>query len=171
MSDRAAPWARGMWPRLAVLAGLALVLQACTSPPRIGAGAAADPPGAALAVERRWLQSWFDGTPVFITQRSDGAVRVEVPLEFCFKAGSSRIQPALAAVLDKVAESLRRTPAARLALLAAPGDGAQASGLAAQRAARVRRHLLSRGVPALRLADPTVTTTAAVQLRMAVAPS
>lgn len=33
---------------------------------------------AALAVERQWLQSWFQGTPVLIGQRDDGAVSVEV---------------------------------------------------------------------------------------------
>jgi outer membrane protein OmpA-like peptidoglycan-associated protein len=65
---------------------------------------------AALAVERQWLQSWFQGTPVLIGQGDDGALSVDVPREFCFDPGRSSVKPALAAVLNKVAESLRRVP-------------------------------------------------------------
>lgn len=125
-------------------------------------------PGA-LATERQWLQSWFKDTPVRIAERNDGAVTVDVPLEFCFDAGRSTVKPALAAVLDKVAESLRRMPLAGLPLLAAPND-ATGPALALQRAAQVQKHLLSRGVPAARLAKPTVSAAAAVQLRLEAAP-
>jgi outer membrane protein OmpA-like peptidoglycan-associated protein len=112
------------------------------------------------------LQSWFSGTPVLIAQRDDGPLSVDVPLEFCFDMGRSDIKPPLGVVLDKVAESLRRTPKARLQLVAAPGDTVAASPLAKQRAAQVRKHLLSRGVPAAHLGYPTASTVAAVQLRM-----
>lgn len=124
---------------------------------------------AALAPERQWLQSWFKGTPVVIAQRADGDVVVDVPLAFCFDAGRSEVKPALAAVLDKVAESLRRVPRARLPLVAAPGDvggAAAAPGIALERAARVHRHLVSRGVAAARLGKPVAAGAAAVQLRM-----
>jgi len=121
-------------------------------------------------VERQWLQSWFSGTPVVIVQRSDGPVSVDVPLEFCFDSGRSNVKPPLAVVLDKVAESLRRTPQARLQLVAAPGDTAAASPLARQRAGQVRRQLHSRGVPEAQLGNPTATTAAAVQLRIDLAP-
>jgi len=124
---------------------------------------------AALGVERAWLQSWFEGTPVAIAQRSDGAVTVEVPLEFCFEPGRDKVKPALAAVLDKVAESLRRRPLTRLALLAAPGDTADKAPLATRRALQVQHHLLARGVPAARIGKPTTTATAAVQLRIEIA--
>ena len=123
---------------------------------------------AALAVERQWLQSWFEGTPVVIAQRPDGTVTVQVPREFSFDPGRSRVKPALAAVLDKVAESLRRRPRTHLALLAAPGDTADTAPLAAQRALKVRSHLLSRGVPAARIGKPTATATAAVQLQIGI---
>ena len=125
---------------------------------------------AALAAERKWLQSWFQGTPVIIEQRSDGTVSVDVPREFCFDPGSSSVKPALAAVLNKVAESLLRTPLARLPVLAAPEDAAGTEALALQRAVQVQKHLLARGVPAARLGKPTGTTVAAVQLRMQAAP-
>jgi outer membrane protein OmpA-like peptidoglycan-associated protein len=121
---------------------------------------------AALGVERAWLQSWFEGTPVAIAQRPDGAVSVEVPREFCFEPGRDKVKPALAAVLDKVAESLRRRSPTRLALLAAPGDTADEAPLAKRRALQVRHHLLARGVPAARIDKSTTTATAAVQLRI-----
>jgi len=120
----------------------------------------------ALAAERRWLASWFKGTPVRIGQRPDGALTVEVPREFSFGPGRSSIEPALAAVLDKVAESLRRVPLAELTLLAAPDDRGGTSSLAVQRAAQVHRYLRSRGVAATRLGKPTATTATAVQLRL-----
>ena len=120
----------------------------------------------ALAVERQWLGSWFKDTPVKVAQRSDGAVSVEVPREFSFEAGRSGVRPALAAVLDKVAESLRRVPQAQVALLAAPDDGEVATALATQRAERIRDHLRSRGVAASRLGRPSAAATASVQLRL-----
>ena len=124
-----------------------------------------------LMIERQWLQSWFKGTPVRIVQSGDGPVSVEVPLEFCFDAGRSVVKPALAAVLDKVAESLRRAPQTRPARLAAPGDGGEPGRLAGQRAARLRSHLLSRGAPSVQLVGPTVSTAKAVQLVIEAAPA
>jgi outer membrane protein OmpA-like peptidoglycan-associated protein len=173
-SDRAhaspfAPMLRRPW----VLA-IVLALHGCTTtpppaPPPAPAPAPAAPRASALTTERAWLQSWFTGTPVAITQQNQGAVSVEVPREFSFDAGRSKVNPPLAAVLDKVAQSLRRT-GARLALLAAPGDAAAASPLALQRAQALHSHLLSRGVPAAQLGTPSATTVAAVQLRMELAP-
>lgn len=122
---------------------------------------------AALAAERKWLQSLFAGTPVRIVQRRDGPVAVDVPREFCFEPGQSAIKPPLAAVLDKVAQSMRRLPLARVTLLAAPDDGVGASvALARQRAAQLQKHLQSRGVAAARIGEPTATAVAAVQLRL-----
>jgi len=76
------------------------------------------------------------------------------------------VKPPLAVVLDKLAESLRRVPTAQLSLIAAPGDDAGVESLALERAAQVRKYLLSRGVPATRLGKPITTPAAAVQLRM-----
>lgn len=158
-----------------------LVLCGCqtVAPPAVatassGAASAAAPTtaqrrsnaAAALGVERGWLAAWFRGTPVLIAQRGDGAVTVEVPREFCFEPGDSRIKPALAAVLGKVADSMRRLPAARLPLLAAPPDPGAAETLALQRALKVRDYLLARGVAAARLGPPAAAGGSAVQLRM-----
>jgi len=119
-----------------------------------------------LAVERQWLASWFKGTPVVVAQRPDGAVVVDVPREFCFEPGHDTVKPALAAVLDKVAQSLRRTPIAELHLIAAPADPNGAPTLGMQRATRVYDYLRSRGVATGRLAKPSATSGGAVQLRM-----
>ncbi len=157
---------------------LVVVIQGCATkpapPPTAPAptttpAAPAARPAASLATERDWLQSWFGGTPVVIAQQADGAVTIDVPREFCFDPGRSQVKPPLAAVLDKLAQSLRRS-GATLQGLAAPGDSAEASRLALQRATQLRTQLLSRGVPADRLGTPTATTAAAVQLRMALAP-
>jgi outer membrane protein OmpA-like peptidoglycan-associated protein len=123
---------------------------------------------AALGVETQWLQSWFKGTPVLIEQNGNGAITVEVPLDFCFKPGRASVQPALNAVLDKVAESLRRVPASALVLVAAPGDGGSGRDvtLALERAAAMRERLRSRGVPSSRLAQPSAAAAGAVQLRI-----
>lgn len=153
---------------LAVCGCASVAPPAPSAPPSTADQRAAVP--AALAVERQWLQSWFQGTPVQIAQHNDGAVTIEVPREFCFDPGRSSVKPALAAVLDKVAESLRRMPLARLPLLAAPDDENGSAPLALQRAVNMQKHLLSRGVPAARLGKPAATAAAAVQLRMEAAP-
>lgn len=170
--------------RRAVAFGLLGLIAGCGSVPA-GRGAADDSgsarpavPGAAasraLGVERAWLQDWFRGTPVAIAQAEDGSVTVAVPREFSFDPGRSEPRPALVAVLDKVAESLRRVPSLRLAMLAAPADAAGAppapatgaAALALERARRVQRHLQTRGVAPVRLGRPAAGSAAAVQLRL-----
>lgn len=166
----------GLVAALLALSGCASVAppmapQPAAAPPAASAQAdrqAAMP--AALAKERQWLQSWFEGTPVRIEQAADGAITVEVPREFCFDRGRSALKPPLAIVLDKVAESLRRVPLARLSLVSAPGDEGGSASLALDRAAQVHKHLLSRGAPAARLAKPSASVADAVQLRMESAP-
>jgi outer membrane protein OmpA-like peptidoglycan-associated protein len=117
-------------------------------------------------IERQWLQSWFKGTPVRIAQRGPGPLLIEVPIDFSFETGRTQLLPALTAVLDKVAESLRRVRTAQVVLIAAPGDAAQSAKLAAQRGTRVRAYLLSRGVFSGQLATPTAAAEPRVQLRL-----
>jgi len=140
-----------------------------------GPAASTPPPTAAqqrtaaastLAVERQWLASWFKGTPVVVAQRPDGAVVIDVPREFCFDPGGDAVKPALAAVLDKVAQSLRRTPIAELHLIAAPNDASGSATIGVQRATRVYDFLRARGIAAGRLAKPSAASGTAVQLRM-----
>ena len=105
-----------------------------------------------------------------IAQRGDGAVSVEVPREYSFDPGKSSVKPALAAVLDKVAESLRRASQAQVALLAAPDDAEVTTPLALQRAERLREHLRSRGVAEARLGKPSPAASTTVNLRLIAAP-
>jgi outer membrane protein OmpA-like peptidoglycan-associated protein len=155
----------------AALLVIALALGGCAllAPPKATAPSAAEQRTAlveGLAIESQWLQSWFKGTPVLIAQRSDGTVTVDVPREFCFDRGRSAVKPALAAVLDKVAESLKRRPQTQLIGLAAPDDRGDSTPLALQRAAQVHRHLRDRGIAAARLGEASTTGAAAVQLRI-----
>jgi outer membrane protein OmpA-like peptidoglycan-associated protein len=153
---------------------LLLALHGCAtapSPPPAPAppAAAPAPRPSSLAVERQWLQSWFEGTPVRIVQRSESTFTVDVPRDYCFDAGRSVVKPPLAAVLDKLAQSLQRKPSARVELLSAPGDTGAVPALAQQRADNVRKHLIARGASPEQLGPPTVTSVAAVQLRIGLA--
>ncbi len=120
-----------------------------------------------LAVERQWLAAWFKGTGVVIAQHPSGAVTVDVPREFCFDPGKDAVKPALGAVLEKVAQSMRRTAIAELHLIAAPDDaGGKGTALAMKRATHVYDFLRARGVAETRLAKPSTARGPAVQLRI-----
>ncbi len=166
---------------LTLAAAMTIIFGACSTPSPPGwkspAAPAAAPSAddianlpAALAIERRWLLSWFNGTPVVIGQSAQAVIDVDVPREFCFDAGRTTIKAPLSAVLDKVAESLRRRPAAGLIVVAAPDDAAGRAPLALQRAAVVRDRLLSLGVGPAQLSAATASATAAVQLRIGAHP-
>jgi outer membrane protein OmpA-like peptidoglycan-associated protein len=159
------------------MAALALLASGCATAPPAGTAPAAPHPGAhttpraavptALATEQRFLEDWFKGTPVRITLQGSGPLVVEVPLAHSFEAGATTLKPALAAVLDRVAESLRRQGATRV-LVAAPADAGAAATQAQLRMVRVREHLTARGVAATRVGlQPASTAVAGVQLRIA----
>lgn len=123
-----------------------------------------------LVTEQRWLAEWFRGTPVVIALTDSHTLGVDVPLAHSFAAGSSTVKPALAAVLDHVATSLRRQPAMRVAI-AAPADASGNPRLATSRAQKVREHLVSRGVATTRLTGSGTTAAAGpVQLRIVLSP-
>lgn len=163
----------------AITVGLVLtaLLAGCGSLPRSmgGTGPATGAPQQApaespLITEQRWLAEWFRGTPVVIALTDNQTLGIDVPLPHCFNAGSSTVKPALAAVLDQVATSLRRQPAMRAAI-AAPADPSGSERLATSRAQKVREHLVSRGVAATRLTGSgTSPPGGAVQLRIVLAP-
>ena len=127
-------------------------------------------PVSPLVTEQRWLDEWFRGTPVVIALADHGTLQVEVPLANSFDAGSNALKPALVAVLDRVATSLRRQATLRVSV-AAPTDAGGAAALAGSRTQRVREHLVSRGVAAVRVAGgASARAGAPVQLRMVIAP-
>jgi outer membrane protein OmpA-like peptidoglycan-associated protein len=174
-------------PALALLAVLA-VLAGCATPapaPRPGTPGAAEsvpapssttlppstrpmpPAPTPLVAEQRWLDEWFRGTPVVISLTDINTLAVDVPLANSFDGGSSNPKPALVAVLDRVATSLRRQPTLRISVAAPPDAAATTAALAATRAQQVRAHLVSRGVPATRVASVgSARSGAPVQLRL-----
>jgi hypothetical protein len=119
-----------------------------------------------LATEQRWLDDWFRGTPVAIAFQAPATLAVDVPPANSFEPGSSAPKAALVAVLDRVAESLRRQPTTRITIATA-GDVGGAPTLAQARAQRVRDHLVSRQVAATRVSTlPGSHAGAGVQLRI-----
>lgn len=139
-----------------------------------GAPAAPAAPLSPLASEQRYFEDWFRGTPVVIAAQPHAApptLKVDVPLANSFDAGKADIKPALAAVLERVAESLRRQVGARLTVAAPPDAGGDAA-LAQQRAQRVREHLVSRRIAAPRIAlGRAAGAGAPLQLRMTIPPA
>lgn len=142
--------------------------------PETGAqpGQAAPPPAVSpLTSEQRYFEDWFRGTPVVIAAKPQAAqptLQVDVPLANSFDAGKADIKPALAAVLERVAESLRRQIGARV-MVAAPADPGGNAALAQQRAQRVREHLVARRIAAPRIAvGGAARAGAPLQLRMTI---
>lgn len=105
-----------------------------------------------LMTEQRWLQQWFDGTPVVIAPQGDGTLLVEVPAEFCFDAGGSAVKPPLAAVLTRVRSSLERQPSLQMRIEAPPEAGGPGS-LARERSARMREHFYSAAISPTRITE------------------
>jgi outer membrane protein OmpA-like peptidoglycan-associated protein len=120
-----------------------------------------------LLAEQRWLTQWFVGTPVVIAMQGDGSLRVEVPLEFSFDAGSALIKPALAAVLDRVATSTRRVDGRLLIEAPADADAASTQRLSLDRATSLRQHLVARGVGPQHINDAPPARGTAVALHLA----
>jgi len=153
-------------------------------PPAVGVAASAPAPAplplrpagavppvvSPMVAEQRWLGEWFRDTPVTIALTDSDTLAVDVPLAHAFAAGNSAVKPALAAVLDRVATSLRRQPTMRISV-AAPTDSGGASALATSRTQHVRDYLATRGVAATRVTGlGTARAGSAVQLRMAITP-
>jgi outer membrane protein OmpA-like peptidoglycan-associated protein len=128
------------------------------------------PPPSPLATEQRFLDDWFRGTPVVIAAQGPAALTVDVPLANSFVAGKTDVRPALNAVLDRVAESLKRQIGARVAI-SAPTDVNGPPALAGLRAAKVRQSLVTKGVAAPRVSVAEAAKPgASVQLRVSLPP-
>jgi outer membrane protein OmpA-like peptidoglycan-associated protein len=130
----------------------ATVLAGCAS----GPGSPGNAPGAraptvSLPAEQRRLAELYRGTPVVFELRSDGALRVAVPLQYAFDKGRAAVKPPLAKVLDSITPSLKDT---RLrARVSAPPDTARSpASLAQERAASTRDYLVAKGVSTLSFA-------------------
>jgi outer membrane protein OmpA-like peptidoglycan-associated protein len=153
---------------------LGTLLAGCGSLP--SAPRTADSPGAPPAAERpswvveqRWLHQWFRGTPVKIHSQREELLTVEVPLDFCFDDGRANVKPPLAAVLDRLAASLRREDSARVHVAAA-SDPRGSKALALRRATAVRSYLVARGVQPYRFTAVQAADRPLVELRLELPP-
>jgi hypothetical protein len=104
-----------------------------------------------LAMEQRFLEGWFRGTPVVIATQPPTTLQLDVPLANSFDAGKADVKPALNAVLDRVAQSLLRHAGARITITAS-GDANGPATLAQARTQRVRDSLATKGIAATRIA-------------------
>ncbi len=124
------------------------------------------PPSTPLAMEQRFLEDWFRGTPVVIASQPPTTLQLDVPLAHSFDAGKADVKPALNAVLERVAQSLLRHPGARIAVTA-PADATGPAALAQARAQRVRDNLSARGIAATRVSmAESLRPGGALQLRL-----
>lgn len=174
--------------RAAAVGMLLAGLQACQTPTTSTPGStvsggplteesAAKPPSPAetpLAGEARWLTELFAGTPVQVVGERDGSVRLNVPMKYAFDpvpasgsvpATATAPKPPLQAVLDKLSQSLKRQPTAKLQAAAPAGPRS------AERLAALRSHLANRGVPNWRVAAATPPTDDQVLLRLVAPPA
>jgi len=143
-------------PLLALLAACGTTRPlAPASPPQPSAPGGEPPTRATLASEAARLSELFQGTPVVFAMQADTSLRVTVPRKNSFEPGSSKVKPALAAVLDRLARSQAQgTVRFRVA---APNDGdARTTALARDRALSMRDYLLGQGIGVSRLQAASV---------------
>ena len=153
---------------LVVAAPLIALLAACgtprSAPPAAGAPVPPAPaPRTTLAYEQLRLAALFRGTPVTFGLQQDSSLRATVPRRFSFDAGSVRVKPPLAAVLDRLAKGQLQT-GTRMRVTA-PGDPATGGGtLARDRAMAVRDYLTAQGIAAARLQAGAARQTEQVEI-------
>ena len=147
------------------LLAVLLALGACSSLPTGPATSPVPAPGASsaapvlptLASEQKRLGDLFADTPVTVQRSADGRLRLHVPLRFSFDAGRAAVKPPLAALLDRLATSLRQQAGFSVRINAS-GDSrsASASQLAHERSAATRDYLIAKGAPANRFIEAGV---------------
>jgi outer membrane protein OmpA-like peptidoglycan-associated protein len=125
----------------------------------------------ALVAERKFLQEWFNGTPVMIEMDGESALRVEVPLQFAFGPRSAEVTKALQKVVDNVSQSLRRVPTAMYEISAPPDAGSSDLQLATRRAEAVRAAITRRAVLPQRAGAVVGAPSGNVQLRLVIPPA
>ena len=139
------------------------LLAGCASPPLGGGlfGSGLSPP---LEAQRTRLKQALQGTPVVVEATGDRRLRVEVPTRHAFEPGRATVKPALAAVLEQVATGFKPYAATTELQIGAPHDDKATTKLVRERAASTRDHLVSRGVPASRIARAGATTAPGLEL-------
>lgn len=146
--------------------GSAVWMAGCTSTPR--GGIFSKEPSALAQLHGR-LEREFAGTPVDLRwTEADGppatqVLRIVVPQPHGFDAGSSAVRPALAVVLDRVAEAGRQQATWSLRC-SAPSDARKPSAQGVDRAGAVRDYLVLKGLAVARFAAPEAAAGAVTEL-------
>jgi outer membrane protein OmpA-like peptidoglycan-associated protein len=110
-----------------------------------------------LLEEQRRLAGLFRGTPVVFSMQTDGALRVEIPTQYCFDEGQTKVKPPLAAVLDRLAKS-QANETTHVALAAPVDSTAKNQILGVDRAVSVRKYLVAHGIAETRFVAVAVTS-------------
>lgn len=105
--------------------------------------------------DRRYaMEQATRGTNVQVSRTENNELKLNIPNDISFDTGSAAIKPALRAVLDPFANSLRDDPSARLTVVGHTdniGSEAVNNPLSVERANSVRDYLVTRGVAAQRV--------------------
>lgn len=151
---------------VALVLGHAGWMAGCTSLPR--GGILSKEPSALAQLHAR-LEREFAGTPVELRwTEADGppatqVLRIVLPQPHGFDAGSAAVRPALAAVLDRVAEAGRQQATWSLRC-SAPPDARKPPAQGIDRAGAVRDYLVLKGLAAARFSPPQAAATAITEL-------
>jgi len=100
---------------------------------------------ASSAAEKQRLEAALQGTPAVLALRPDNSLGIDVPLRSCFDRGRATVKPALAKVLDRMADS-QRDETTHILVSAPAEPGSRTLGLAMQRAVSTRDYLIERGL-------------------------
>jgi hypothetical protein len=138
----------------------------CTSPP--SGGILLKEPSALAQLHAR-LEREFAGTPLELRwTEADGppatqVLRIVLPQPHGFDAGSAAVRPALAAVLDRVADAGRKQPTWALRC-SAPSDARKPPAQGIDRAGAVRDYLVLKGLAAARFTAPQAAPSTSTEL-------
>ena len=101
------------------------------------------------------MEQATQGTGIDVDRTADNRIKVRIPSDAGFDVGRASVKPQLGTVLDKFAQSMRDHSATQIAIVGhtdSTGSDAINNPLSVDRAAATRDYLVSRGVPAARIA-------------------
>lgn len=108
-----------------------------------------------MQAQREEMEQATAGTGVEVTQTEDNRLKLEIPSDISFDTGRADIKPNFRPILDKFATGLTGNPAATVQIIGhtdSTGTDAINNPLSVNRAASTRDYLVTRGVPANRIA-------------------
>lgn len=102
--------------------------------------------------KQRAMEQATRGTGIDVVRTADNQLKVNVPSDFSFDSGQSRVKPVMQPVLQKFAQGLDATQRVRIVgHTDSSGSDALNNPLSLDRAEAVRDYLIAHGVPAARV--------------------